>query len=158
MISTFVQALEDTSLAVLIRQSAWLYPIIEIIHIIGIALLVGPAIMFDLRLLGLSKNIIIQDLAKHLLPWSQRSLFLLIPSGLLLFITNAATLWVDPVFRIKLVLLVIAGVNALLFHKYILTKISCRNVSTFTGSGKLTAVMSIILWLAIIACGRLLAY
>lgn len=61
MISTTLQWLEDTSWAVAIRQSIWLYPALEILHITGIVLLVGPAFMFDLRLLGFSKIYLFRD-------------------------------------------------------------------------------------------------
>jgi hypothetical protein len=72
--------LEQTSWAVSIRQSTWLYPFLEIIHITGIVLLVGPAFMFDLRILGFSKHLSVSGLERHLLTWSMRGLFLVIPS------------------------------------------------------------------------------
>ncbi|MBC7830189.1 MAG: hypothetical protein H7122_20770, partial [Chitinophagaceae bacterium] len=97
MIKTALQWLEDGSLAVAIRQSAWLYPAFEILHITGIVLLVGPAFMFDLRLLGFAKKIPVLTLANYLLSWSRRGLLVVIPSGIFLFITNAATLGFDPV-------------------------------------------------------------
>lgn len=136
-----------------------MYPVLEILHIIGIVLLVGPALMFDLRLLGFSEKIAVDVLARFLLSWSRRGLLLIIPSGILLFITNANTLAYDPVFWIKIGLLVIAGLNALTFHRFTL-----RSISRFDGTasyhirGKLHAVISIVAWLVIIACGRLLAY
>jgi hypothetical protein len=160
MIETTMQWLEDSSMAVAIRQSLWLYPGIEILHITGIVILVGPALMFDLRLLGFAKNIPIPILADHLLSWSRRGLLLVVPSGLLLFITNAATLAYDPVFWLKLTLLVIAGLNALIFHQVTSRKISSStSEATARSAGmKWAAVVSILAWLAIITCGRLLAY
>lgn len=154
-----LQGLEDSPLAVAIRQSLWLYPMLEIVHIAGIALLVGPAFMFDLRLLGVSKNLPVSALAKHLLPWSRRGLLLIIPSGLLLFITNAATLWYDPIFLVKMILLVVAGLNALVFHSFTFRSVLAWNENTILPTAaKVTAVISIIIWIIIIACGRLLAY
>ena len=154
-----LQWLEDTSLAVAIRRSAWLYPGLEIVHIAGIVLLVGPAFMFDLRLLGFSKHLPVSGLAHHLLSWSRRSLLLVVPSGILLFITNAATLGKDPVFWAKMVLLLAAGLNALVFHRFTFRSIPARNENTtLTLAAKAAALVSILLWLAIIACGRLLAY
>jgi hypothetical protein len=159
MINTILQWLEDSSGAVAIRQSLWLYPILEIVHITGIALLAGPAFMFDLRLLGLSKNLSVSALAQHLLPWSRRGLLLIVPSGLLLFITNASELWHDPVFRIKMLLLVAAGLNALIFHRFTFPGVLASNENTILPpAAKVTACISIIVWLVIIACGRLLAY
>ena len=159
MINTMLQLLEDSSLAVAIRQSIWLYPMLEIVHITGITLLVGPAFMFDLRLLGFSKNLPVSALARHLLPWSRRGLLLIVPSGLLLFITNAATLGYDLVFWIKMLLLVVAGLNALVFHYFTFRPVFVRNENMIlTPASKVTAGISIIVWLTIIACGRLLAY
>ncbi|MBA2563525.1 MAG: hypothetical protein H0V14_11560 [Chitinophagaceae bacterium] len=159
MISTTLQWLEDTSWAVAIRQSIWLYPALEIVHIAGIVLLVGPAFMFDLRLLGFSKNLSVSALAGYLLSWSKRGLLLIIPSGILLFITNAATLGYDPVFGLKMLLLAVAGINALIFHRINFASVSAGNENAdVPANGKAAAIVSIITWLAIIACGRLLAY
>src|SRR5688572_14295536 len=101
-----------------------MYPAIEIIHIAGIVLLVGPAFMFDLRLLGFGQGISIDVLAKFLLSWSRRGLLFIIPSGILLFITNAQTLAYDPVFWIKMGLLFVAALNALTFHHWKLRLVS----------------------------------
>jgi hypothetical protein len=156
-IRSFLQLLEQSSWAVAIRQSIWLYPFLEIVHITGIVLLVGAAFLFDLRLLGSSKHLPIMGLSNHLLPWSLRGLFLVVPSGLLLFTTNASTLGYDPVFRTKLILLVLAACNAFIFHKVVSQSQHANKISA-TVAAKLMAVFSIGLWIAIIACGRLLAY
>jgi hypothetical protein len=159
MISTTLQWLEDTSWAVAIRQSIWLYPALEIVHIAGIVLLVGPAFMFDLRLLGFSKNLSVSALSHYLLSWSKRGLLLIIPSGILLFITNAATLGYDPVFWLKMILLAVGSINALIFHKLNFATLSTGNENPGVPvNAKRAAIISIITWLAIIACGRLLAY
>jgi hypothetical protein len=159
MTITALQWLEDSSWAVGIRQSAWLYPALEIVHIIGIVLLVGPALMFDLRLLGLAGRLPLRALADHLLLWSRCSLLLVIPSGIFLFITNAKTLGYDPVFWWKMILLGIAGLNALVFHRVTFRNVSSADPTMKIGTrGQVAAVISIVLWLAIIVCGRLLAY
>jgi hypothetical protein len=156
-IAKWLQFLEDSSWAVSIRQSTWLYPFLEIIHITGIVLLVGPAFMFDLRLLGFSKQLPIAGLGRHLLSWSRRGLLLVIPSGLLLFITNASALGYNPVFWIKMTLLVIAACNALLFHRVVFRSIRPTTIA-LPLAAKVVALISLLLWIAIIACGRLLAY
>ncbi|RPE09223.1 hypothetical protein EGT74_19670 [Chitinophaga lutea] len=154
-VADWLQWLENTPLAVHIRQAAWLYPVIEIIHIVGIVLLVGPALLFDFRLLGFAKHLPVAGLAKHLLSWSRRGLWLIIPSGILLFMTNAHTLGYDPVFRTKLILLVLAACNAWLFAVF---RSRWHNSTEMPIPAKAIAVCSIMLWIAIIACGRLLAY
>lgn len=158
MISTILQWLEDTALAAAIRQSLWLYPALEIMHITGIVMLVGPAFMFDVRLLGLSKKIAVPALARYLLPWSRRGLLMIFPSGLLLFMTNAVTLGYDRVFWLKMLLLIVAGVNALLFHRFTLPGQHWNENMHVPLKAKAAAVVSILVWLAVIACGRLLAY
>ena len=151
--------LENSSWAIYIRQSLYLYPALEIVHILGIVLLVGAAFMFDLRLLGYSNQIAVKDLSNYLLPWSHKGLYLIIPSGVLLFITNAKTLAFDPVFWFKMILLFLAACNVLVFHKYIIkVKPNLKNGSSLPFFYQISALISIVLWIAIIACGRLLAY
>lgn len=112
----WLAALEGTGVAAAVRTSPWLYPAVEVVHLAGIALLVGGAALFDLRLLGLGRALPIGALAAHLLRWSRRALALVLPSGALLFSAHAVELSRNPAFRLKLVLLAGAGLNALLFH------------------------------------------
>jgi hypothetical protein len=129
------------------------------VHKTGIALLVGAAFIFDLRLLGCSQHLPVSALSEHVLPWSRRGLLLIVPSGILLFLTNATTLGYDPVFGIKMVLLVVAGANAFVFHRFIFQKgRGGDKATTLRRSAKAAACVSIIIWIAVIACGRLLAY
>jgi hypothetical protein len=159
VVADLLQWLENTSWAVAIRQSVWLYPALEVVHIVGIVLLVGTAFMFDLRLLSLARELPVKSLANYLLTWSRRGLLLVVPSGILLFITNPLDLGYDPTFWLKMILLVVAGLNALVFHKYTLPLASAWNTdSDAPTSAKTAAVLSIMLWLAIIFCGRWLAY
>ena len=157
-IAQFLSWLEASSLAFSIRQSLWLYPALEIVHIVGIVILVGAALMFDLRLLGFSRNLPIVFLARHLLPWSRRGLLLIVPSGILLFITNAQALGADPTFHLKMILLILAALNVLVFHRFIFRSHSDSEVPSNSPLNKISAIISIIVWVAIIACGRLLAY
>lgn len=143
--------LENTSLAAAIRDSLWAYPTLEIIHITGIVLLAGAAFLFDLRLLGSSKEVPVLSLERHLLPWSKRGLWLIVPSGFLLFITNAIALANNPIFWLKMALLLSAGLNGWLFHR--------KTEKHRTPKGlRIMALASMLLWIAVIACGRLLAY
>lgn len=151
--------LESLQLAVYLRQSHLLYPAIEIIHIVGFIFLVGSAFLFDFRLLGLSKRISVFDLAHHLLPWSRRSLMLVIPSGILLFMTQAKSLSTNYVFGIKLSLIMVALVNAGYFHRYIFPSVSNWDHMLPTPvSAKVAGIISLLVWTCVITCGRLLAY
>ncbi|HKZ08939.1 MAG TPA: DUF6644 family protein [Methylomirabilota bacterium] len=151
--------LESSALAIAMRQWLWLYPAVEIVHIAGIAALVGGAIMFDLRLLGLSRGLPVAALAAHLLPWARVGLGLVVVSGALMF-TAHATEWAEnPAFRLKMLLIVAAGVNAWAFHRWPFRSVARWDRDTAAPPrARLAAVASIVLWVAVIACGRLLAY
>lgn len=149
--------LEYSSLAVYIRQSPLLFPAIEIVHIAGFIVLVGSAFLFDLRLLGVAKKLPVKDVADYVLPWSRRSLFLVVPTGLLLFISQAEALSTNFVFGLKLILILIAFTNAGIFHRS--TFRSNSNWSTSTPpAAKAAAIISLLLWTSVITCGRLIAY
>ena len=151
--------LEASYIAVYIRQSPLLFPVIEIIHIIGFIVLTGSAFLFDLRLLGISSHLGITDLAKHVLGWSRRSLLVVIPSGILLFVTQATSLSTSSVFGIKLLLIGLAFINAAFFHLYTFRTVSSWNNTVSTPLvAKASGVISILLWSSVITCGRLIAY
>ena len=86
-------ALETSGFAQAMRHWLWLYPIVEIVHILGFVLLIGAAMMFDLRLLGISARIPVSDLARLRLPWSRVGLGRVAVSGLSRF-SAPATEWI----------------------------------------------------------------
>lgn len=139
-----MEALERSALAVALRESTWIYPSIEALHILGVALVAGAAIAFDLRLLGLGRALPLEPMARFL-PRLALTAFaaLSLPTGALLFITQAVALSANPVFWTKLALLGAAGANAWLFRR---------------GVRRQAAVVSLIAWIAVLFCGRFLAY
>jgi hypothetical protein len=149
--------LAATPPAAAMRDYAWLYPAVEILHIAGFAVLVGAVAMFDLRVLGLGRELPVRALARHLLPWSAGSMLVVAPSGLLLFAAEAPDLAGNRVFLLKLALIGAAGLNALAFHAgpY---RAAERWQGRAPSAARLHAALSLLLWLAVIACGRLLAY
>lgn len=151
--------LETSSAAAAMRGWLWLYPIVEIVHIVGFVVLVGAAVMFDLRLLGLSRAVPASLMARHHLPWARAALLLVVPSGFLMFIAHATEFAYNPAFRVKLVLLVAAGVNALLFHRGAFRSVTGWDTGrAIPIAARAAAVVSLALWAGVIAAGRLLAY
>ncbi len=151
--------LESAALAVWVRESSLLYPAIETAHILGFVVLVGAAMMFDLRLLGFARTLPVTEAARHLLRWSRLSLLLVAPTGFMLFMTQATEMWANPVFQVKLLLIALAGFNALVFHLRSYRRVEAWNQQTATPAGaKLAAVFSLALWTSVITCGRFLAY
>ena len=151
--------LETTQLAMAMREWLWLYPIIEILHIIGLAVLVGAAALFDFRLLGMARGIPVTSLAGYLLPCARASLLLIIPSGLMMFSAHATEMAENPAFQLKLMLLAAAGLNAAAFHWGIFRTVAAWNQNTAAPArAKIAAILSLTLWSGVITCGRLLAY
>ena len=151
--------LETSGLAVAMRQWLWLYPIVEIVHIVGFVLLVGAAFMFDLRLLGFGRPLPVAATARHLLRWSRTGLVLVAPTGLLMFVAHATEMAANPAFRLKLVLIGAAGLNALLFHRHSFRSVAAWDRElTAPVAARASAVASLALWTGVICCGRLLAY
>ena len=150
--------LESSYVAIYIRQSPLLFPAIEIVHIVGIIFLAGSAFLFDLRLLGVSKKLTVTDIARYVLPWSRRSLLIVIPSGLLLFISQAKALSTNGVFGLKLILILMAFANAGFFHRYTFRAASDWDTSQPPAAAKAAAIISLMLWTSVITCGRLIAY
>jgi hypothetical protein len=141
------------------REWLWLYPLIEILHILGFTVLVGSAALFDLRLLDVSRFIPVGALARHLLPWARRSLLLIVPTGLMMFAAHATEMAANPAFQLKLGLIALAGVNAAVFHRGIFRKVAgWESQPASPKAAKLAAIFSLCLWAGVITCGRLLAY
>ncbi len=131
----------------------------ETVHLVGIALLVGSIVVLDLRLLGLSRSLPVRRLAGHILPWTIGSFALILPSGLALFVAHATDLIGNPVFALKICLIFAAGINAAVFHAAVLRGAVAWDVDAVPPvAARACAALSLALWLAVIACGRLLAY
>jgi len=151
--------LEMTALAREMRNSLWLYPIVEIFHILGFTLLVGAVTLFDLRLLGWARFLPVDGLARHLLPWSLASLVFIIPAGLMMFIAHPHDFLNNRVFLIKLSLIGFAGMNAAWFHTNTYRSVDSWNADVAAPLlARLHALASLAIWVAVVCCGRLLAY
>jgi hypothetical protein len=151
--------LETSGLAVAMRQWAWLYPIVEIVHIVGFVILVGSAFMFDARLLGWSRALPVSALERHLLVWARGSLLLIVPSGAMMFVAHATEMAENPAFRLKLILIAAAFVNAAVFHRWPFRTVGDWDTEVAgPGGARTAAVLSLALWTGVIACGRLIAY
>jgi len=135
----WAQALEASALGQAMRESLWLYPAVELVHILGFSLLFGAIVTYDLRLIaGREAPAVAQRVATF-------GLALAVPAGLLLFTVEATGYVHNTVFLAKLALIALALANVALFHFGL-------SPSRFAGAASLAA------WLGVLACGRLIAY
>lgn len=129
----------------------WAYPALEVVHIVGIALLFGGLLVFELRVLGVGRELPQSQLARLTLLPALAGFGLCAATGLTMFSTQAGELLANPAFRIKLFLIVLAGANAAWFH--------VRGGLAATGPmARLQCLLSLGFWLAVIICGRWIAY
>lgn len=157
---SFCRWLEHTSVGLTVRDSLWLFPTIETLHLFGIVLLVGSTSALDLRLLGLSlRNQSVSEVAGRLLPWAWVGFAVQIVTGTLLFSSEATKCYVNTAFRFKMLLILLAGVNALVFHWTAYRSVGKWDDAPTTPVGaKLAGSFSILLWFGIVAAGRWIAF
>ncbi|MFI7063709.1 hypothetical protein ACIBL3_22175 [Kribbella sp. NPDC050124] len=152
--------LEDSAVAEAIRGTAYLYPILESIHIIGIALLVGPAVSFDLRLLGLGRQALrVTTAANWLLPLSHVGFMIAAVTGVAMFLPGASVIADRGSAPWKLGLILLAGVNILIFHRHTYRGVAGWDMSRSAPlAARFAAVVSLMSWSGVTVAGRLLAY
>ena len=156
----FCQWLEGSAWATEIHQSLWLFPLIETAHLFGVILLVGATSALDLRLIGLAmKEQRVSRLARRLLPWAWTGLTLQVLTGFCLFASEATRCWENTAFRLKMIMLVLAGLNALMFHQTVYRRVANWDEARVTPVGaKFAGCCSILLWFGIVAAGRWIAF
>jgi hypothetical protein len=156
----FCQWLENSSWATAIHQSLWLFPMLETAHLFGIVSLVGATSALDLRLIGLTmKGEPVSRIARRLLPWAWAGLTIQVVTGFCLFASEATRCFENKAFRIKMVMLVLAGLNALIFHQTVYRRVASWDEAPATPLGaKFAGCCSILLWFGIVAAGRWIAF
>ena len=122
--------------------------------------MVWPVAILDLRLLGVSmRRRSVSQVASQFLPWVWTGFTLMISTGVLLFASEAVKCYHSPFFRIKLVLLMVAGLNALVFHKTVFHRVHTWDKDAPTPwRAKLAGACSLLVWVGVVAMGRALAY
>ena len=152
--------LQDLPLALAIAESDWMFPAIEAAHVIAICLVVGSIMIVDLRLLGLTSNRKpVTELATEILPWTWGLFVVAVISGLGMFITNATGYFENPAFRWKVVFLVLAGLNMVVFHLTAYRSVHHWDQEKPTLlSAKIAGALSLTLWIAVVAFGRWIGF
>lgn len=157
----FWDGIEHSALATAVRESIWIYPFLETVHAVGLGLIFGSILAFDLRVLGIHKSLPLRLLGRHLLPWVWAGFVLNATSGVLMFASDAVEFSTNPALRAKLVLIALAGINAYVFQKRIYQRQMTEEYDVDFPSppaARVSAALSIVLWLAIITAGRMMAF
>ena len=157
-LAEWLHALEQTLLSEWVRESA--FPYVEGTHVLALSLSVGMIAWFDLRLLGATmRSRPVSEVYESLKGWMLAGFCVMFVTGALLFIAHATKAYESVFFRAKVTLLLLAGVNALLFHRIVNRRTTSWNEAPVPPiAARMAGLTSLVLWLSVIAAGRLFAY
>jgi hypothetical protein len=148
--------IKDTALGAAVRESRWLFAAGETLHFIGLSLLVGSLVIVDLRLLGYLRGIPIRA-ALAFLPFAVVGFLINLATGIEFFTADPFMYWPNPAFRLKMLLILLAGLNAVAFmilgHRRVLALGDDEDTGVLA---KAAAGLSLGLWLVVLLLGRLL--
>jgi len=146
-------------LATWLQLTPYAYATLEGIHLVGVAFFFGAIFLLDLRLLGLMPQLVAGPVARFLLRISAPAFGLLAVSGALLFVPSADRYAASPVFFIKMAAIAVGGLNALAFHVTTWRRVDVWGRQTPTPwTARATAVVSVLVWISVIALGRWMGY
>ena len=157
---TVLQWLAGTQWSVALHESVYVWPLLESTHVLCLALFVGTAVMLDLRLLGVAmSHIPASAFTQRLLPWTRGAFAIMVVTGVLLFTATPVDYYRNLSFRIKLLLLVVAGFNVWLFHARTRRRIAdWDSAVTPPAAARMAAIVSLTAWAGVVIAGRLVAY
>lgn len=154
------QWMQDSSLSTSIRESIWIFPLIETTHVMGLSLSVGTIAIIDLRLLGFTmKKAPISEVSRQILPWALRGFLVMFVSGVLLFIAQPLKAYNSIFFYIKMGLIALAGINALVYELTIHPgMVDWDDAPVPPFRARVVGGLSLILWIGVVTAGRTMAY
>ena len=151
--------LQDLSLPTQIRESDWMFPTIETVHVFALVLVVGTIMTVDLRLLGVAnKERPFSQVAAEMLPWTWTAFAVAALAGMLMFSSKALTYYGNIPFRLKMVCLLLAGVNMVMFHWLGTRHLEAWDRGRPPRAAKLAGGASLLLWTTIVAAGRWIGF
>lgn len=159
-VETVLAGIEAWPLSVAITESTWLFPTIETLHVLAIVLVVGSIFQLDLRLLGVSqRNRGVMQLADETLPWTWVAFVVAVITGVLMFISAATRYWGLTPFRVKMVLLLLAGLNMAIFHVTVYRAVHDWNHRLPTPVGaRVAGTLSLTFWIGVVFFGRWIGF
>ena len=152
--------LDQTAVGAAVRESLWLFPAIETLHLLGMAALVGTVAVLDLRLLGWAlRRERVSALVGKLLPWAWAGFAVQVVTGGLLFSSEAVKVYSNPAFRLKMLLILLAGMHALIFHWIVYRDVAnWDDRALLPVKAKFSGMVSILLWVGVVAAGRFIGF
>ena len=160
MILSFCEWLAETPWSIALHESQYGYVIVESVHVWALCIFLSMAVLFDLRLLGWAlRDVPVSSMIRRILPWSKAGFVVMVISGVVLFYGIPVRTYHSVFFRFKLILLVLAGLNAWWFHATVERSIPAWDVSpNIPRRARFAGAVSLALWAGIVVAGRMIAY
>ncbi len=154
------QWLAATGGSIALHESLYMYPLVESTHVLTLMLFAGTVILVDLRLLGFAfTSIPVSEFTSRLLPWTVAGFVIMTATGVLLFYAIPVRSYQSIWFRIKVIVLLAAGINAWLFHRRVEQDRDQWDGNTVPPRGaRISAATSLACWVVVIVTGRMIAY
>lgn len=150
-------ALETSALGDWMRSSALAYPVANVLHLLGLVLLLGPILLLDMRLLGAGRQFPLLEVSRVLTAWAVTGLLLLIGAGFFMFAADAGPLLANRIMQLKLVGIALGLANAIAFRALWHKQLAGWDLHA-PWLGRAQAGLSVVLWLAVATLGRWIAY
>jgi uncharacterized membrane protein SirB2 len=159
-VAQFCDWLSQTPISLLFQAVEWIIPAVQSVHILAIAIVMSSVVLVDLRLMGLmGHSQSISAMTRRFIPWVWWSLVVLLISGMVLITAEPRRDLLNPVFQAKILLIVVAIVVTAIFQAVVRRNMEFWDLSPSRRAGALaTAVVSLLIWTAIVGCGRWIAY
>lgn len=159
----FLGKIQDLGLSQAVRGDLgfeWLFPIVETVHVIFLALVFGSIAMVDMRLLGLtSRDSLVSRLSREVLPWTWIAFILAATSGTMLFMSKAQSYFYNREFDLKFLFMFLAGINMIVFHFGIYRKVGSWDSTIPTPNGaRVAGAVSLLCWSLVIVFGRWIGF
>lgn len=153
-------SIQQTAWATRFRQADLFFPLVEGTHILSLSLSVGLILMLDVRILRLGfQSEPVSRIMRQVMRWALPGFAIMFVTGILLFLAQAESVYTNSYFRVKMLMLVLLGINAAVFQfKYYSSLLLWDTGEAVPAGAKVIAVVSLAFWMIVIACGRLMAY
>jgi hypothetical protein len=155
------QAAEMTAVGQLLFRVTWLWPAIESLHVTAMVVLVATITAFDLRLMGVAfRHLQVSEIARRLLPVTWAAFGVMVLTGVLLFMPFASRKYCfNSSFQIKLILIVLAGINMSVFHFTVFRDVAKWDENSSTPlRARVAGSLSVLLWAGVVVAGRLIGF
>jgi hypothetical protein len=152
--------LHDTAFGTLVRESTWAEPIIETIHVLTLTIFLGFVILLDLRLLDVVwQRTRVSTVFSQLKPWLFASFGIMVVTGISLFSGDPILFYGTIFFKLKMLMLLAAALNVAVFNLTLgRTLVQWDALKKTPPGAKITGLLSLLLWISVVACGRGIAY